>query len=40
MADEKDIAARNAAYATATDPFAQSMDRLYAYDPVADQGVL
>lgn len=40
MADEEAVEARNAAYATLSDPFAQSMDRLYAYDPVEDQGPL
>lgn len=39
-ADAKEVEARNAAYATLSDPFAQSMDRLYAYDPVQDQGPL
>ena len=40
MADANAVRERNAAYATASDPFAQSMDRLYAYDPVEDMGAL
>lgn len=40
MVDEKAVEKRNAAYATMSDPFAQSMDRLYAYDPVAELGPL
>ena len=36
--DPDAVAARNAAYADATDRFANSMAELYAYDPVAELG--